>query len=137
MQNRKLLIWIIALAAVAFILAVIFSTATDDQFGGPGSVHTTASSTTYTVTTASSLRVLATSTKRVAASIQPLNCASNGYVTLNGNNDAVATANNGFAAFASSTFAFGDRADLPMLQNSIQAIANNGTCTVLVTEWRN
>lgn len=96
----------------------------------------TASSTAYTLTT-TSVRLLSTSTptKRLAATVQPVNCTAGGiFLRLGG--DALAVANTGFAVYASTTANMQDYPNIPVTQGSIQGIAGAGTCTVLVTEWR-
>lgn len=98
-----------------------------------------ASSTAFTLTT-TSRRLLATSTtfRRAGATIQPIHCdtgASGAFLRMS--NDALATANTGTLAFASSTLILGEYMNqLPIVQGSVQGITNVGTCTVLVTEWR-
>ena len=98
-----------------------------------------ASSTTFTLTTTSQ-RLLATSTgtRRLAATIQPVNCTAAGSVVYLKTNvgDAPATAGNGFAVHSTTTAEFGDYPNTPVIQNAVQGIANSGTCTVLVTEWK-
>jgi len=102
-------------------------------YGGPSGVPVVASSTTFTVTTGASLRILATSTNRVAASVETYNCAANSSLFMRFN-DVTATAATGKALHSTSTTEFGG--DVPMQRGSVQAIAGTGTCTVLVTEWR-
>jgi hypothetical protein len=99
-----------------------------------------ASSTVYTVTTSASVRVLATSTRRIAATVDVYGCGATagavGVLFLR-TGDAASVANTGKAVFATSTAAFGTyTSDMPVLTGSVQAITANGTCTVLVTEWR-
>lgn len=96
-----------------------------------------ASSTTYTLTTASQ-RLLASSTpfERVTATVQPVNCTANQAVFLSMNSDVAAVANTGFAVYASTTAELNEYPLTPVVQGSVQGITANGTCTVLVTEWR-
>jgi hypothetical protein len=102
-----------------------------------------ASSTTFTLTTASQ-RLLASTTshvpptKRVAATIQPIHCTlgAGHAIYLNMNRDVAATALNGFAVFASTTAPFEDYPGILPVQGSVTGITQTGTCTVLVTEWK-
>ena len=99
-----------------------------------------ASSTVFTLTTTSQ-RLLGTSTptKRLAATIQPINCTigTGAVVFVKMNSDVVATSNNGFAVLSSTTQSFGDYPEaVPIVQGAVQGIVPFGTCTVMVTEWR-
>jgi hypothetical protein len=102
-------------------------------------VFPSASSTAFTLTTASQ-RLLATTTspRRLAATIQPVNCtlgAVGAFLKMGG--DQLATANTGMLAYASTTLLLGDYLNnVPVIQNAVTGITANGTCTVLVTEWR-
>lgn len=105
-------------------------------------VPTTSSTTVFTLTT-TSLRLLATTTSplnRVGALVQTI-CPVGSRVHMNMNNgvgvsDIVATTATGPIVNATSTdsLAFGVYG-LPVNNNSVQGITNNGTCTVIVTEW--
>lgn len=99
-----------------------------------------ASSTVFTVTTSAAQRLLATSSLRVAANIDVYGCGTTagavGILFLR-TNDAAAVANTGMAVFGTTTKAFGSFPESdPVPTGSIQGITSNGTCTVLVTEWR-
>lgn len=97
------------------------------------------SSTAFVVTTSTSLRLLATSTKRVAYTIEPLACPTNGGIFLNADSDKAATTSAGIFAFASTTLNFGTYPNaLPSIIGAVQGVAGAaGTCqNVLVTEWR-
>lgn len=98
---------------------------------------TVASSTAFSLTT-SSKQLLATSTptRRFSAIIQPINCTTAGAIFLGMNGDAPAVSNTGTAVYATSTMQLSDFGATPIVQGSVQGIAPNGTCTVLVTEWR-
>lgn len=125
------------------VMAIIGYRAYGQTFGGAVAYQTApsfykASSTAFTLTTASQ-RLLATSTptKRLAATIQPINCTvSTSTVFVVMNNDVAAVNHTGFAVFGTTTATFGDYPNMPVVQGSVQGIVNNGTCTVLVTEWR-
>lgn len=112
---------------------------TVEAAGASGPTFYVASSTAFTLTTASQ-RLLGTSTptRRMAATIQPINCTSGGsgaFMRLQ--NDAAATTNTGLFAAASSTTLLGDHVNnIPVVQGAVQGITSGGTCTVLVTEWR-
>jgi hypothetical protein len=95
-----------------------------------------ASSTWYTITS-TSVRILATSTptKRVAATVQAVNCTT-GTTLYVSTNDLAAVAGQGLAVYASTTLQMTDYPELPSVQGSMRAITGVGTCTVLVNEWR-
>lgn len=96
---------------------------------------TVASSTVYTLTTASQ-QLLATSSRRVAASLQTHNCTLGSYVFLRAENGAAAVANTGMLIISSSTD-FGTFPEAkPVPTGGVAGITNSGTCLVLVTEWR-
>ncbi len=126
-----------------FILGGEMATRTNAGMLGGGIYQTpilvSASTTAYTISNTST-RILATSTptKRVAASIATVNCTTGlSMVNLKLNNDIAATANTGLPVYATSTVNLSDYPMGPLVvQGSVQAIANTGTCTVLVTEWR-
>lgn len=139
---KKNLTDIIIIAIVIVLMIGLFAKRGDDGLFGAVAYQTApsfyvASSTSFTLTT-SSQRLLATSTptKRLAATIQPVNCTAGQPIFLRANNDVVATANTGIAVYASSTMAFEDYPGTPVVQGSVQGITGVGTCTVLVTEWR-
>lgn len=95
-----------------------------------------ASSSVYTVTT-SSVQVLASSTqtKRLAVTLQNINCTQSVFLRLA--NDAPATANSGMVLAASSTLSLTDYNTAPfVVQGAIRAITPSGSCTVLVNEWK-
>lgn len=96
-----------------------------------------ASSTAFTVTTGTSLRLLASSTPtvRIAASIQAVNCAAGSDLWIRMNADVPATAGTGMWVQASSTRTLSTYPEIPIVQGAVQGITNTGTCTVLVTEW--
>jgi len=124
------------IAILSALILVIGGGTMGAKLGGTSAVSTTASTTAYTVTTGTSVRVLATSTKRTAFSVQPINCATGAVSYLNLENpDAAATAAVGFPVIASTSVSFIDNADLPVNTNSVQAITTVGTCTLSVTEW--
>ncbi len=95
-----------------------------------------ASSTAFSISQ-TSVRIFGTTTanRRLAATVQPINCTTGSAVFLKAQNDAPAVANSGPVAFASSTFAFSDYPNLLTPQASVQAITQSGTCTVIATEW--
>lgn len=104
---------------------------------GQAPTFAVASSTVFSLSN-SSTRLLATTTaRRIAATIQPVNCTltTGGLIYMKTNADAPATAATGLAAYASTTFAFSDYPNVPPVQGSVQGITAAGTCTVLVTEW--
>lgn len=128
--------------SVAIMTIVTKINKQQEQAVGFASYNTTpsfqaASSTWYTITTAS-VKILASSTptRRQGITIQPINCtaATNGVFLAT--NDAAAIQNTGSMAYASTTYALSDYASLPVVQGAVRAIASQGTCTVLVTEWR-
>ncbi len=107
-----------------------------ENTGSASTPATTASTTVFTLTT-SSQRILATSTKRTAYTVQPTFCTITSSLTyVRASSDAPATSATGVGVYASTTERFIDDSDLPVSENSIQAITNAGTCTVIVTEWR-
>jgi hypothetical protein len=95
-----------------------------------------ASSTAFSISQTSA-RILGTTTanRRLAATIQPINCTVGSAVFLKAQSDAPAVANSGPVALASSTLALTDYPNIPVPQNAVQAITQSGTCTVIVTEW--
>lgn len=95
----------------------------------------TASTTAFTLTTASQ-RLLASSSARIAAKIDSINCTAGGVAFLKASNDIVATANTGTALLASSTLLLSTFPEAPTPTGAVQGILNLGTCTVIVTEWR-
>jgi hypothetical protein len=132
---------IILLIAVGFNLK---GTETVEASGVAGPSFLVASSSTFTLTTAST-RLLGTTTPqgqsgaRVTATVQPINCtvgsSGGAFLSLNGNISA--TANAGLLAFASSTLILGDHVNqAPNVRGPVNGIVGTGTCTVLVTEWR-
>lgn len=143
-MNKKLLIKTIAiLLVVALAVAIFLPKITEPKNASLGNAanqapnFVIATSSTFTVTT-SSLRLLSTSsaTRRLGATFQPVNCTANGTLFLRMEGDIAAVANTRFAVLASTTQAFSDYPQLPVVQGSVQGIVNTGTCTVLVTEWR-
>lgn len=128
----------VVIGAIIVSGAMVYVARAVAQNNRAGSVNTpasTASTTAFTLTTTSQ-RILATSTKRVAFTVQNTNCTVGGAVYVAALKDVAATVSNGIAVFASSTQSFVDDAILPVSENSVTAIAAAGTCTVLVTEWR-
>jgi hypothetical protein len=135
-MNKNLVISGLIVAIMASTFALYRQ---DQKLSGVGinvPQFATASSTWYTVTTGASVRVLATSTRRVAATVDTLNCAATASLFLR-TGDAASVANTGKIVFGTTTAAFGTyTSDMPVVTGSVQAITSNGTCTVLVTEWR-
>lgn len=103
----------------------------------PSSITKTASSTTYAITTAASVRIHATSTRTHTLSVRPI-CSPNTVVYLRSEYDKPATAATGMAITASSTAPtiMGDQAEIPLSYGSITAITTGGSCDLNVTEWR-
>lgn len=136
-MNNKLLIPAIVIIG-GLILGYIFWGRNVNSLGGEGVSYMnfkTASSTTYSVTT-SSVQILATTTDmtRSAVLLQPINCTvSNASLFFKVTNPA--TVNTGFTVAASSTLALGTYPNTPAPQNTLNAVASAGTCSVLVTEW--
>lgn len=138
-MNNKLLIGIIGV----ILAALLFGGTQDSPLLGAGGDYRTAptfysaSTTNYTISQTST-RILATSTptKRLAASIGNINCTSAGVLSLRMDSDVAATANTGYVILASTTAHLTDYPNSPVVQGSVQAIVNGGTCTVPVTEWR-
>ncbi len=95
-----------------------------------------ASSTAFSISSTSTRIAATSSPARLALTVQPVNCTTSGTVFMSLNGDVAATSGTGLAAYASTTQALGDYPNVPVVQGSIQAIVNSGTCTVLVTEWR-
>lgn len=99
---------------------------------------TQASTTVYTITT-SSQRILATSSQRVAHEVDATKCtggAAGVYQRMA--LDGTATASTGNLIFASTSQAFGlTPYSAPTVTGAVTAITDAGTCTVIVTEWRN
>jgi len=131
-------------AALMALVAIFGGSSVVNNLGAGGEYRTAptfyiASSTAFTLTNTSQ-RLLASSTptKRLAATIQPVNCTlvTGGLIYMKTFNDAPAVAATGIAAFGSSTLALGDYPNTPVVQGSVQGITAAGTCTVLVTEWR-
>lgn len=125
------------IVAVAIVLMGYGTSLQDQQLGSIVDEPTieTASSTAFTLTTASQ-RLLATSSLRVAATISPRNCGTDSQVFLKAQNDVVAVANSGPMVFATTTLSLGTLPQVPVLTGAVQGITNTGTCTVIVTEWR-
>lgn len=96
-----------------------------------------ATSTTFSVTTGASVRLLATSTPttRIAASIQAINCATGADLFLRTAGDLPAVAGQGMWVQSSTTRTFATYPEVPVVQGAVQGITSVGTCTVLVTEW--
>lgn len=149
MKNNKLVITAILsfallsaiLGAVFFPLKVSVPQKQNEALGSAiyNTVPTVvaASSTAYSITT-SSQRVLASSTptRRLAVTFQTVNCTAAQPLFLLANRDVAATANTGFALYASTTLRLSDYPDAEVPQGAVTAIAPVGTCTLLVTEWR-
>jgi hypothetical protein len=128
---------IIAMLIIA-VLAVTFSIARAASFPDPRTeVTKIASTTTITLAAGASVRIIATSTTpgaRVALSLQAINCAATGYVSIN-YNDVSAVTGTANAIYGSSTpTVLGDT--LPMAYGSIQASGAVAGCTLLVTQFR-
>jgi hypothetical protein len=104
---------------------------------GQGSTQVTqvASTTVISVTTTSK-QLLATSSKRTGFSIQNTNCSAAGVLFVAALKDAPATVTNGYAVMSSTTDSFNDSWN-PASNDAVQGIVNVGTCSVVVTEWRN
>ncbi len=105
-------------------------------------ITTLASSTVYTVTTASQVLLASTtnyttSYNRVAALIQLAGCTAPGLkVHLNRNNGIAATTATGPALLASTTESIlYSTFTNPVTNDAIQGITNAGTCTVIATEY--
>lgn len=134
---------ILSIGLLAIILTV-FLVKSANTVGAASTLQLTtptfyaASSTVFTITTTTSVRILATSSPvyRAAATIQPVNCTVGGQLYMQLNRDVVAVARTGLAAFASTTMELKAFPGVPIVQGSVQAITDVGTCTVLVTEWR-
>ena len=137
---KKILIISIALAVsflgvFCFIVGMNFSRNLAESVGGVSTPSTVASTTAFTLTTTSQ-RILATSTRRTAFTVQPTNCTAANITYVAALKDAAATATNGLAVHSTTTERFIDDFSLPVSESSVQAITNTGTCTVIVTEWR-
>lgn len=136
-QNKIIGLLLITAAVTGYTAFSVFhkNSAVLGSAKGEAPTFYSASSTAFTLTTASQ-RLLGTSTptRRLAATIQPINCTQN--VFMRAGSDVVATANTGLVAFASSTFSFEEYPGIPVVQGAVQGITAVGTCTVLVTEWR-
>jgi hypothetical protein len=138
MKNNNIVIYFLLVMA---ILVGLFGDQIPKKLGAvdyrTNPTYMIASSTAVSVTTASNF-ILATSTptKRLAATIQPINCSSgNLFVRMLNGNPAIA--NTGIFVQGSSTLALGDFPNSPsVVQGSVTAITSAGTCVVLVTEWR-
>lgn len=100
--------------------------------------RTTASSTPFIVTTTSQ-RILATTTAgmRVSALINTVGCTPGSHVFLRAAKDAPATTSFGpvVSATSSPSEVFYDTMGKPVTGDSVQAITDAGTCTIVVTEW--
>ena len=109
------------------------------SYVGESPTFVTASSTVFTLTTASQ-RLLGTSTpaigRRMAALIQPYNCTGGQQaIFMRMGTDVAATANTGSTALGSTTgLVMGDLLT-PPVQGSVTGITAVGTCSVSVTEW--
>lgn len=139
--NKKSIAIISAIAIVVILVATFLATRTT-RLGAAGNqtyTYLSASSTAYTVTTASQLLLASsTPTKRVAATFQTVNCTAGGTLYLRLGAGAAATAATGIAVTGSSTLAFKDYGESPVIvQGTVTGIVDVGTCTVLVNEWRN
>lgn len=137
-DKNNIKIVVAVLVGLAVFLAFI-NNKKDENIGGTFTfpfVFTVASSSAYTISNTST-QILATTTtpRRVAASVQLVNCTIPGSAAyLRMNNDAEAIVNTGIAVFSSSTANFS--AESPIVQSGVRAIVGAGTCTLLVTEWR-
>lgn len=140
MSKKTIIITTLASIIGVIVIAIVFTLSSgyvkSKRLGGVTAITATASTTTFTLTT-SSQRLMSTSTRRIAATIQPTNCTA-GAVYLNlASPDAIATANNGMVVLASTTQSFDDyNSNLIVPSGSVQGINSQGTCTVLVTEFR-
>lgn len=138
MEKRQFITLVVLIVVLGTI--GVYSKAKEGTFGEIAQVGVerplTASSTAFTLTTASTqiLSTTTTGTPRTAVQITPVSCPATSAVFWNwaGN---TAIANTGNAFFASTTNNFGS-GYLPVNQSSMKAITNAGTCVVLVTEWR-
>lgn len=144
-MSKKL---ILAVVAVLFIGAAVFISVSGNAAEFPSSLSIRqgrASTTAIALSAGTSKRIIATSTfetantlipqtfGRMALTLQPVNCGSVAHVWLQFN-DVAATTATGYSLAASSTITFSD--DVPMAYGSIQALAEDANCTLLVTEWR-
>ena len=143
-MNKILIALVIALTLV---VGVMYINKSEPQVINAGStavnrytnIPTTASSTVFTVTTASQ-RLLATTTSpynRVAARIAIMGCTvADSRLHLNIKDDVVATTATAPIILASTTSAIEfNTYNNPVNNGSVQGIVNAGTCTVSVTEW--
>lgn len=142
-MKKNIIISLLTGFAIASIFCVTFQKKSLEILGGVGINNPQfilASSTAYTVTTSAASRLLATSSQRVAANIDVYGCGTtagaHGILFLR-TGDAAAVANTGMAVFGTTTKAFGSYPEAePVPTGSVTGITANGTCTVLVTEWR-
>lgn len=135
----------IGMMAIVFSIIVLFgiqfsTPKVDAQSNYRYPTLMTASTTSFSIST-SAVRILGTSTqpRRVAATIQPINCFNGGGGVFMQYNDVNAVINTGTFATASSTTLLGDYINnIPVVQGSVKGVvgSSSGTCTVLVTEWR-
>lgn len=137
-QNALLTLGIVSVLVAGSFLGARIAQVTPSLSLGASAISVptpyVASSTAFTLTT-SSQRLLATSSIRIAATVQPKNCATDGQVFLKAQNDQPAVANSGPMVFGTTTLAFGTFPEIPVPVGSVQGITNTGTCTVVVTEW--
>lgn len=125
---------LIGLSAVLFGLMVTSAAPTfGASFPDPRQeVTKVASSTTYTLATGASARIVATSSKRVSLTVQTINCATGGHLWFGFNDVAAATSTRVYMA-ASSTMQFGDA--LPVPYGSIRVLSGTPGCSATVTEF--
>jgi hypothetical protein len=120
------------------LLVLVTGNTAMQTLGSSSSVSTTASTTAYSLSYASSQRIVATSSKRTSVVINSENCASTRGVFLNLESpDAAAATSSGPVIYASSThpLVLGGEEYLPStVGNSIQAFSAGGACTLIVTE---
>jgi len=141
-MDKKLLTHIVV-AIVAIVLSVYLFTSAQNNATFRGATYNSdptfanASSTTFTLTTASQQLLASTSRPiRTAATIQPVNCTLSQPIYVALNRGAAAVAGQGVTVFASTTLALGAYPNVPVVQGGVTGITAVGTCTVTVTEWR-
>lgn len=127
------------IAGLLAAIAAIFGGGTMLGSGvGQAPTFVTASSTVFTLTTASQ-RLLGTSTpstgRRMAAIIQSYNCTTGQPIFMRLGTDVAATANTGAIVHSSTTLELNDYTNTPVVQGSVTGITAAGTCTVSVSEW--
>jgi len=136
--KNKIIITVGALVVLIGLWVSPIGVSLGSTVSGGAPTFKVASSTSY-ILGQTSTRILSTSTptRRMAVTVQPISCTAGGPVFLSTNDVvAVTSGTSTIAVFASTTQSFGDYPNVPVVQGSVQAITQTGTCTVLVTEWR-